>query len=119
MNPFTRYLFGQRPDKPLADFIANWDALERLVIRVFKGKQATAADLSEFAGLQAELRQQYPQWRAALAPFWAEALVGGVRPSTDPFLDLLDTPTAADFVGNWGAMQRLPAAREALNKLIR
>jgi hypothetical protein len=119
MNPFTRFLFGQRSDRRLADFIANWDALEALVIRVFKGKMATAVDQAEFARLQDDLNRQYPQWRAALAPLWAEALVGGVRPSSDPFADLLDVQTAADFVGNWAAMQRLPAAREALNKLVR
>ena len=118
MNPFTRFLFGQRADRSLADFIANWDALERLVIRVFKGKLATAVDQAEFARLQAALRQQYPQWQAALAPLWAEALVGGVRPSADPFADLLNVDTAVDFVDNWGAMQRLPAAREAINRLI-
>jgi hypothetical protein len=118
MNPFTRFLFGQRTDQPLAEFIANWDALEALVIRVFKSKTATAGDLVEFARLQADLGQQYPQWRDRLAPLWAAASVGGARPSTDPFADLLGAETAANFVDNWGAMQRLPAAREALNKLI-
>jgi hypothetical protein len=118
MNPFTRFLMGQRDDRPLNQFVAAWDDLEALVIRVFKGKRATAADATQFARLQADLQEQYPQWRAALAPLWAATLVGGAPPTADPFTDLLATPTAADFVDNWGAMQRLPAAREALNKLV-
>jgi len=119
MNPFTRFLFGQRSDQRLASFVADWNALEVLVIRVFKGKMATVEDLAEFARLQADLRRTYPDWQADLTPLWAETRVGGVRPSSDPFLDLLETPTAADFVDNWAAMQRLPAAREALNILVR
>jgi hypothetical protein len=119
MNPFTRFLFGQRSDQGLATFIAGWDALEALVIRVFKDKMATVADLAEFSRLQADLGRAYPDWQPYLMPFWQDASVGGAPPTSDPFLDLLETPTAADFVGNWSAMQRLPAAREALNKLIR
>ena len=124
MNPFTRFLFEQRSDQRLASFVADWDSLEALVIRVFKGKMATVEDRAEFSRLQADLRRTYPDWQADLAPLWAaplraEAQTGGARPSPDPFLDLLETPTAADFVDNWAAMQRLPAAREALNKLVR
>jgi hypothetical protein len=36
----------------------------------------------------------------------------------DPFLRLLAAEQASDFVGDWEAMQYLPAAREALNLYI-
>ena len=37
---------------------------------------------------------------------------------TDPFQMLIDFHTPNDIVGNWTAMQHLPAAREALNQYI-
>jgi hypothetical protein len=36
----------------------------------------------------------------------------------DPFLAILAAKDASDFAGDWGALQTLPAAREALNKLL-
>ncbi|MEW5986230.1 MAG: hypothetical protein AB1791_06320 [Chloroflexota bacterium] len=118
MNPFTRFLAGRMADHPLLDFIIHWDALEALVIRVYKGQGATAADETEYHVLHTWLREHYPTWREHLQVYWPKALIGGRPADSDPFLALLAAGQASDFVGNWAAMQTLPAARETLNQLL-
>jgi hypothetical protein len=119
MNPFTRFLsrrLGQGDD--LLAFIERWDALERLVIRVYKGRAASAADETEYGELRDWLRSRYAALAPSLLPYWQDALVGGQQPASDPFASLLLAESAQALVGDWQAMQRLPAAREALNRLI-
>lgn len=119
MNPFTRYLLGgRREERMLQAFIEHWDALEALVIRVFRGKEATDDDESAYRELRPWLVENYPAWQEKWRPLWQEALVGGLPTQQDPFQRLLSAEKAADFVGDWQAMQNLPAAREAINKYI-
>lgn len=120
MNPFTRFLLGRKSTKvsALEAFVARWDALEALVIRVFKGKEAEPADLAEYEQLKGWLVENYTVWENDLGPYWQVTQAGGQVIKQDPFLRLLAADEAGDFVGDWEAMQHLPAAREALNRFI-
>jgi hypothetical protein len=120
MNPFTRFLLGsgRKEDQALQTFVERWDALEALVIRVFRSKGAETADEAQYQQLRPWLKDNYPRWQERWQPYWQEALVGGLPVAQDPFQRLLTAEKAADFVGDWEAMQYLPAAREALNRYI-
>ena len=119
MNPFTNSLAAKLGASKLQDFIAHWDALEQLVIRVFRGKVANEADEAEYhptACLAAS-----PLCRLAcepLKPHWQQAKVAGQLAIEDPFAKLFAPEHAADFLNNWPALQALPAAREGLNRLV-
>ena len=118
MNLFTRFLRQWLRDPDLQQLLEHWDALEALVIRVYKGGAASAADEAEYQALRGWMQANYPAWRERLRVYWRQAQVGGKPATTDPFLRLTEPPTAASFVGDWQAMQHLPAAREALNQLV-
>ena len=118
MNPFTQSLLKQVKDRALVEFVTQWDALEALVIRVYKGGAAAAPDEAEHTRLRTRLRQSYPRWQQALGQYWPRTRAAGQPVQMDPFAHLLAVAHAADFVDNWTAMQTLPAAREALNMLL-
>jgi hypothetical protein len=125
MNPFTRFLLRrlgrqpeQIPDAGLQAFVEHWDALEALVIRVFKAKAADEADQAEHGQLRGWLLERYPERQAALAACWPGKRAGGEPLEGDPFAWLLAIERAEGFVMNWRAMQMLPAAREALNEYV-
>jgi hypothetical protein len=115
VNPFTRYLLNQTGRPEAQVFVQAWDAVEALIIRVYRARSATPGDEPEWRELRLRLRREYPRWRPRLTPFWQGASPGGTRMSRDPFEWLLKHGRAGDFVDNWTAMQTLPAARQALN----
>jgi hypothetical protein len=121
-NPFTRSITAllrrRNGAQPLIEFVRTWDALESLVIRVYRGKAAQDADRAEHARIASWLRENYPKVRDALEPRWRASRVGTETPSSDPFAALLAIERADAFVDNWDAMRQLPAAREALNQLV-
>jgi hypothetical protein len=117
-NPFTKSIAARLRSQHLKQFIQHWDALEALVVRVFRAKAASTADEAEYGELRTRVNVLYPEWQAALAPLWRQALRGGKPCEDDPFAFLLDPASAAGFVGSWAHMQALPAAREALNRLV-
>lgn len=119
MNPFTRFLSQWSKDRELSAFIAYWDRLERLVVLVHREKMTVAAAEPEFAEVWPWLRQNYGRWVEALRPYWQQTKAAGAPTQTDPFQMLLDLETPTAILGNWRAMQHLPAAREALNLLLR
>jgi hypothetical protein len=98
--------------------VERWDGLEGLVIQVFRGKGAETADESIYKEIRPWLVENYPLWENELRPYWQTAKVGGQTAVQDPFLWLLRAEHAQDFVGDWEAMQYLPAAREGLNRYI-
>lgn len=118
MNLFTRFLRQWSRDPDLETLVEQCDALEALIIRVYKGGQATAADEAEYQALRGWMEANYPSWQPLLLPLWQEATVAGKPAATDPFLRLTAANSAQAFVGDWEAMQHLPAAREALNRLV-
>jgi hypothetical protein len=118
MNPFSRFLRQWSPDEGLDQFVVRWDELEALVIRVYKQSAARPEDEAAYATLRPWIREQYQAFRSVLAPHWRAALVGGQPAKEDPFLHLLRPEKAAAYIDNWPAMQNLPAAREALNRVL-
>ena len=118
MNLFTKHLSQRKRNKQLAQLIAHWDQLELLIITVFKSQQATAEDERIYAETRQWLLQNYQNWETELGAFWPATLVGGAPAPEDPFRRLFQHQQAADFVGDWVAMQNLAAAREALNRLV-
>jgi hypothetical protein len=118
MNLFTKYLARSRQNQPLHDLIENWDQLEILVITIFKSKENSADDEAVYAKTRAWLLKNYPRWESDLEPLWRQTLVGGKLATEDPFRRIFRGEKSAEFLTDWGAMQNLAAAREALNRLI-
>jgi hypothetical protein len=123
MNPFTRAILARlrldkRRDRQVQDFVRCWDALEALVIRVYKAGQASPEDEAEHRRVNGWLKGNYPDWQPRLEPHWRLTRVAGELASKDPFAYLIAKESAAEFAGDWRAMQALPAAREALNRFL-
>jgi hypothetical protein len=124
VNPVTRAILMKIRDRQLPAFrdlerfVDRWDALEALVIRVYRAGEVSAADEGEYRSLRAWLARHYPRWQGVLQPYWQQARIAGESVQQDPFLALWVPSQAAGFVGDWAAMQRLPAAREALNRFL-
>jgi hypothetical protein len=118
MNPFTKFLRQWNQNDKLDDFAHHWDALERVMVNVYREKITPAAAEAEFNRAWGWLRQHYGEWQLALRPFWQQTHAAGAPTQTDPFQLLLDIPTPQAISGDWRAMQHLPAAREALNQYI-
>ncbi len=117
-NPFTRFLSQWSDDRRLQEFVAYWDALEQVMVQVYRQKVTVEAAQSEYERVWPWLRQHYGRWAAALRPFWQQTKAAGAPTTTDPFQLLLDIPHPQAILGDWRAMQHLPAAREALNQYI-
>ena len=88
------------------------------MVRVYKGKVASAEEEARYQDLRIWLQGEYPHWQAALSSYWPLALVAGHPPSSDPFLFLLSVPQAAGFVRNRASITTLPAARQSLNQFV-
>jgi hypothetical protein len=118
MNPFTRFLNQWSNNRALTRFIEHWDRLERLTVLVHRKKMPVATAAPEFAEVWPWLRQNYGAWRDGLRPYWQKTKAAGFPTQTDPFELLLELESPHAIVGNWRAMQHLPAAREALNRFL-
>lgn len=118
MNPFTQAILKRKKDRRMRDFVRYWDALEALVIRVYKAGCATPEDEKEYRRVRAWLQKNYPRWQRELDPYWRATRIAGEPAAEDPFASLIARSSAAEFVGDWRAMQSLPAAREALNEFL-
>ena len=118
MNPFSKFLRQWAKDATLDEFVAHWDQLEIVVVRVYRQKMPVAEAEKEFAVVWPWLRQQYGMWEGRLRPFWPQTIAGGQPTQQDPFQLLLSLTQPEDILDNWTAMQHLPAAREALNQFI-
>lgn len=115
---FTRYLTQKMHNRRLQQFVEHWDQVEQLVIEIFKSKRVTTEDEAVYRPIRAWLLANYPMWEADLKPLWQATVTGGTPTATDPFRRIFSAENAADFLEDWGAMQHLASAREALNKLI-
>jgi hypothetical protein len=158
MNPFTRHLLDGSGRPELGPFVQAWDAMESMVIRIYRAGAAGPGDETQYNALKQVLTGQLGVWGAPLETLWRAAAVAGQRDrpgarsgppivpgrerpivpglerpdrargeyglwvgrpaERNPFEEILGRPTASAFVGDWGAMQTLPAARQALNSLL-
>lgn len=118
MNPVTAQLIRQIDDRKIVRFVRHWDELEALVIRVYKGARATPEDEKQYRRLRRTLGRALPRYGDELAVYWPKATVGGEPARDDPFRKLTSYESALHFIDNWPAMQRLPAARQALNEWL-
>ncbi|MEX0788125.1 MAG: hypothetical protein WD040_04935 [Anaerolineales bacterium] len=118
MNPFTRHLLETSGRPELGPFVEAWDAMESLVIRIYRTGAAGPEDETEYAALQLVLARHLGVWGAALETLWPVATIAGRPAESNPFEEILRRPAASAFVGDWGAMQTLPAARQAMNSLL-
>ena len=131
-NPFTRFLRhrlrGTRHSEVTADgmpalvaaeaFARYWDEVETLIIQVYKSGKARRADRADWRALRAGFPAVYAPVERPLASHWPGTRAGGEPVTENPFLRLVGTESARSFVGDWSSMQHLPAAREALNRLL-
>lgn len=118
MNPVTRGLLDQVGDPRLEAFAENWDALEALVVEIYKQKSLSFSQQEEFFRLQESLKPAYTDLQTEIGRFWPLTKIKGELVTEDPFLAIIEKPSAREFVENWPAMKTLPAARESLNQLL-
>ena len=118
MNPFTRFLKQWSSNQPLEEFITHWDALEHVMVNVYRKKMLLEEAQPFFDASWPWLRQNYKNWMIDLRPYWQKTKAAGELTKTDPFQMLIDLPTVSAILDNWSAMQHLPAAREALNQYL-
>jgi hypothetical protein len=118
MNPVTRGLLKQLNDPDLDAFVESWDALEVLVVEIYKQKSLSFAQQEDFFRLQEALAPRYAALEADLHRYWPATKIKGQPVTADPFRAVIGKASAKEFVENWDAMKTLPAAREALNQLL-
>jgi hypothetical protein len=116
-NPYSAALVDRLAPGLVAvrAFVAHWDALESLVVDVYRAGRAGRAEEHAWRALSGWLTRHYPEHAAGLAVHWRPALGASAG---DPFLALLALPGAERFVDNRSALELLPAAREALNRWL-
>lgn len=117
-NPFSQYLRQFAGDRAFDDFVSQWDILESVVVRVYRGKVTAEAVQPDYDGAWTWLREAYPGFEPSLRPYWQATRAAGEPTRMDPFQLLLDLPSPQAIEGNWTIMQHLPAAREAINRFL-
>lgn len=117
-NPMTQAILRKINNPALAAFVEQWDEVEVLVVRVFRAGVVLPEDESVYTALRSSLLERFPRWQAQLQPYWGVTSIKGDLVQRDPFLRILSIESADGFVGDWNAMQHLPAAREALNNFL-
>lgn len=118
MNPVTRGLLKQLNDSELDAFVESWDALEVLVVEIYKQKSLSFSQQEDFFRLQEGLTPRYAALETELGRYWPATKIKGELVTTDPFRTVIGKGSAREFVENWDAMKTLPAAREALNQML-
>lgn len=117
-NPVTAQLARRIKDRRIRRFVERWDALEALIIRIYKSEETAPDDQNAYRCLCRKLRRDLRRYDEALGGYWPGMTVGGEPTREDPFAALLAPKRARAFVGDWRAMQQLPAARQALNEWL-
>ncbi len=118
MNPVTQALLKELNEPTLDAFVQDWDALNDLIIDIFKQRSLSFDQQEIFFEVQERLRKAYPNLATELEPFWRRTKIKGEVITSDPFQSLISKEAAKEFVENWDAMKTLPAAREALNEML-
>jgi hypothetical protein len=117
-NPFSRFLRRNEQDTLISAFVERWDQVERLVIRRYRQEANPQQDQGRWQELRKSLIRTYPDFSSQLEEYWKGAAIAGQPATTDPFLWILAHEQVEAFENNWQALQTLPAAREAINRLL-
>ncbi len=118
MNIFSRFLSQFSRDASFNDFVAQWDEVEELILRVYKAGKSSPQDERLWHNIRQAALEQHRPFETHLAPLWKKIRAGGSLCRQDPFLALLSPLTPEIFVENWKALQLLPAARETINQAL-
>lgn len=118
MNLFTRFLSAGLRNDSAETLIQHWDTLEQCVISVYKADVVTREDHKIYTQNRQRFLQIYANHKQAMIPFWKTTVSGGALTERDPFLRVIIHETADGILGDWGALQHLASAREALNKYV-
>ena len=113
-NPFTRFLNQSNPDEAFKRFTADWDDLEGLLIDVFRSAAASAEDHARWREITGRLAVSLPRAAEKLSPYRTETGDRGI----EVFEDILSLRSVAEIVGNRATLQKLPDAREIINRSI-
>jgi len=118
VNPVTRRLLDDVDDPALAELALAWDALEELVVQIYRQGGCSSSQAAEFTRRRRRCRLAVRPWLRHLDPHWRAVRVAGDPATKNPFEAVLAVDHAEEVCGNWALMQQLPAAREALNGLL-
>jgi hypothetical protein len=118
LNIVTRQLLRAISDAELIAFVEDWDLVESIIIDIYKRGAATRPEAETYAGLRPKLAKAYAAWMAPLRRYWQGLDAGGRPIEQDPFELVLSRRRADAFIGDWGAMQTLPVARQAINHFL-
>ena len=88
------------------------------MVQVYSEKLPVVEAAEQFDETWGWLREQYPRWSEQLQTFWQQTKAAGQKTEVDPFQLILDIQHPHNILGNWHAMQHLPAAREAINQFV-
>jgi hypothetical protein len=117
-NPSEQRDLGAIDKGQVRLFLANWELLEELVSEVYSKGQVDPPDRDLFGSLKLALKRYYIALADELRPFWRQVRVAGRKLKQDPFVELLDVPGLSAFITNWEVIEKVPAAREALNLML-
>jgi hypothetical protein len=117
-NTFEPHDSGDVDRGQVQMFLANWELLEELVSEVYTKGQVDPPDRDLFGSLKLALRRYYIALADELRPFWRQVRVAGRKLKQDPIIELLDVPGLSAFLTNWEVIEKVPAAREALNLMM-
>jgi hypothetical protein len=119
VNPVTRRLLDRIDDPELAALATAWDAFEECLVGVYRKGEPEPGARGELEARRLAAGRAHRRWASALVPYWQTVTVGGSVVTVDPFEAALGTPLPArDVGGRREALRMLPAAREALNRLL-
>ena len=118
MHPVTGQLLAHISDRHIIRFVEAWDALELLVIRVYRTREALRSDERLYRRLRRELPVLRGPFAADLAAYWSASTIAGEPVTQDPFEVVLRVEQAATFMEDWAIMQNLPVARQTINEWL-
>ncbi len=118
MNPVTATLLEQLDWPEFEAWVERWDRLGRMFLAVYRSGLVSSEQREEYRGLREILRRDYKAWQAELSRYWRVVCIAGEQLEEDPFMVLTSSTELSVEDVDWAAVQKLPAAREALNSFL-
>jgi hypothetical protein len=118
MNPVTTMLLEQLDWPEFETWVDCWDRLEQTLMMVYRSGLVSDDQQREYRALRKTLLSSYRTWRSELKVYWRATRVAGKQLDEDPFMALTASKRLSVEDVDWGTVQMLPAAREALNSFL-